>query len=49
MPAIKPSVIIQAILDAIEQSGGSGGYTSSSERTRPRTFVIQHQKEYFSL
>jgi len=41
--------MIQAILEAVEQSGGSGGYTSSSERTHPRTFVIQYQKEYFSL
>ncbi len=49
MPAAQPSIIIQAILDAIEQSGGSGGYTSSSERIHPRTFVIQHQEQLFSL
>lgn len=40
MPAVPPQELIQAILDALQESGGSGILTSSP-RTHPRKFVVQ--------
>lgn len=49
MPAIQPRHFISAILDAIQQSGGTGAYVSESDRVHPRKFVVTHNGEMFSL
>lgn len=49
MPAIQPRQLINAILEAIQQSGGVGVYSSENDRVHPRTFVITHNGEVFSL
>ena len=41
MPALSPQEIIDAIIDAIEQSGGNAVYTSSQVRIHPRQFAIE--------
>jgi putative restriction endonuclease len=49
MPAIRPSAIVSSIIDAIQQSGGSGAYLSRSDQEHPRTFLIQYLGETFSI
>lgn len=49
MPAVKPTVLINAILDAIQQSGGSGIFISDNENVHPRRFIIQYMDQSFSV
>lgn len=49
MPAIRPSTIVDEILDAIHQSGGVAAYVSETTRIHPRKFVISYQETTFSL
>ena len=49
MPAVSPSDLIDAILRAIQKSGGSGFYTSESPATHPREFLIQCGEDTISL
>lgn len=49
MPALAPRVLVDALLDAIQQSGGSAIYTSSSDRTHPRTFHVTYGERTFTL
>ncbi len=49
MPAVRPSVLVDALLDAIRRSGGVGAYLSSTERTHPRVFGIEYSGRSSSL
>ena len=49
MPAVNPTVLVNSILDAIQQSGGSGAYLSRSDQEHPRIFVVQHLDQGFSI
>jgi putative restriction endonuclease len=49
MPAISPTELVNSILDAIQQSGGSGVYVSNSLQIHPRKFVVQHLDRSFSV
>ncbi len=49
MPAVSPSVLVDSILNAIQQSGGTGVYTSDHVRIHPREFAVQHLDETFSF
>ena len=49
MPALAPRIFVDVILDAIQQSGGSGIYTARSDRVHPRTFLINYGEQAFSL
>jgi putative restriction endonuclease len=49
MPALSPSALINAILNAIQQSGGSGAYTSQYEVMHPRIFVVERGDDAFSI
>jgi putative restriction endonuclease len=49
MPAVPPDVIVNAILDAIQQSGGSAIYISGVNRIHPREFLVQYLERSFSI
>lgn len=49
MPAVSPSILIDSVLNAIQQSGGTGVYLSDTKRTHPREFAVQRFDETFSL
>lgn len=49
MPAISPTELVNSILDAVQQSGGSGVYTSPSLQTHPRKFAVQYLDRSFSI
>lgn len=49
MPAVSPDILVSALLDAIQQSGGAGIYVSGTDRTHPRKFLIQYLDQPFSL
>ena len=49
MPPVSPSVLVDSVLNAIQQSGGMGVYTSNNIRIHPREFAVQHLDETFSL
>src|SRR4030042_1943109 len=49
MPAIKASAIVNSLIDAIQQSGGTVAYISKSDQEHPRKFVVQHLGETFSI
>ena len=49
MPAVAPSVLVNAVLNAIQQSGGAGAYTSSSDRDHPRRFAVQYREHSFTI
>lgn len=40
MPAVRPEIIVNEIIDAIQQSGGVAAYISQSVRTHPRKFIF---------
>ncbi len=42
MPAINPNVLVNTIIEAIQQSGGTAVYISDSVRTHPRNFLVNH-------
>lgn len=49
MPAVSPAKLIDAILRAIQMSGGSGFYMSEILATHPREFLIQYGEDTISL
>jgi putative restriction endonuclease len=49
MPAAPPDIIVNAILDAIQQSGGTAIYLSKVSRIHPREFLVEHIDRSFSL
>jgi putative restriction endonuclease len=49
MPAASPSILVNSILDAIQQSGGSGIYLLRSDQAHPREFLVQYLEEKFSI
>ena len=49
MPALAPRVLVDALLDAIQQSGGSAIYTARSDRAHPRTFQVTYGERTYSL
>ena len=49
MPAARPATIVNAILDAIQQSGGTGVYVSDQDRTHPRQFRVHLAGQTFTL
>ncbi len=49
MPPVSPSALVDSVLNAIQQSGGMGVYTSNNIRTHPREFAVQYLGEAFSL
>ena len=49
MPAISPAELVNAVLHAIQKSGGTGFYVSASSATHPREFLVQHLEDTISL
>jgi len=49
MSAVSPTVLVDSILNAIQQSGGIGVYVSQSVQTHPRCFRVQYLEQTFSL
>ena len=49
MPAVSPTKLVDAILRAIQRSGGSGFYMSEGPSTHPREFLIQWGEDTISL
>lgn len=49
MPAVSPSLIVNEIIDAVQQSGGVAAYVSKSTRTQPRKFIISYLETTYSL
>lgn len=49
MPAASPTELVNSILDAVEQSGGSAVYLSDSLQTHPRKFGIQYLDRDFTV
>lgn len=49
MPAISPQEMVNAILDAFQESGGSGVYVPSYVQTHPRKFIVNYQDLNFTL
>ena len=49
MPAVSPTELVDAVLRAIQKSGGSGLYISESPATHPREFLIQYGEDTISL
>lgn len=42
MSAVRPSLLVDAILDAVRQSGGVGTYLSVKDQVHPRVFGIEY-------
>ena len=49
MPAVSPTKLVDAILHAIQRSGGSGFYMSEKSAIHPREFLIQYGEDTISL
>ncbi|MYD91589.1 MAG: HNH endonuclease [Caldilineaceae bacterium SB0662_bin_9] len=49
MPAARPQVIVNAVIDAIQQSGSVTAYVSESLRTHPRKFAVSYLGQTYSL
>ena len=49
MPAVSPAKLVDAILHAIQRSGGSGFYMSEKPAIHPREFLIQYGEDTISL
>ena len=49
MPAASPAELVDAVLRAIQRSGGSGFYMSERPATHPREFLIQYGEDTISL
>lgn len=49
MPAVSPSRIVNSIIDAISQSGGTGVLVSERIQEHPRRFVFDYQGNSYSL
>ena len=49
MPKISPNMIVNQLLKAIYESGGTGAYVSESVRTHPRKFLVNYFGETYSI
>lgn len=49
MPAVAPAELVDAVLRAIQKSGGSGFYMSERLATHPREFLLQYGEDTISL
>ena len=49
MPAVQASILVNAILDAVRQSGGTGIYVSAFEQVHPREFKVNYNGRTFSI
>ncbi len=49
MPAISPNQLVDAVLRAIQRSGGSGFYMSERSAAHPRELLVQYGKDTISL
>jgi putative restriction endonuclease len=49
MPAINPSVLVNEIIEAIQQSGGVATYISETTQAHPRKFIINYFGNTYSL
>src|SRR3990172_3738819 len=49
MPAVRASILVNSILEAIRQSGGIGIYASTEEQVHPRQFRVSYDSSTFSL
>lgn len=49
MPAASPAELVDAVLRAIQKSGGTGFYMSEKPATHPREFLIQYGEDTISL
>ena len=49
MPAVSPAELVNAVLHAIQKSGGTGFYVSASSATHPREFLVQYLGDTISL
>jgi putative restriction endonuclease len=49
MPAVSPKLIVNELIDAIQQSGGTAAYVSETVRTHPREFFISYLGSTYSL
>ena len=49
MPAVRASILVNSILDAIRQSGGTGIYVSTVEQVHPRKFKVNYDGRTFSI
>ena len=49
MPAVSPAELVDAVLRAIQKSGGTGFYVSESPATHPRKFLVQYLGDTISL
>lgn len=49
MPAVKPKVLVNAVIDAIQQSGGAAAYVSERLRIHPRKFAVRYLGQTYSL
>ena len=49
MPAVSPTKLVDAVLRAIQKSGGTGFYMSEKLATHPREFLIQYGEDTISL
>ena len=49
MPAVSPTKLVDAVLHAIQKSGGTGFYMSERLATHPREFLIQYGEDTISL
>lgn len=49
MPAVAPAIIVNSIINALSQSGGSAVYTSTNDRIHPRQFFVNHNENTFTL
>lgn len=49
MPAASPAELVDAVLRAIQKSGGTGFYMSEKPAAHPREFLIQYREDTISL
>lgn len=49
MPSVSPALIIDEIINAVEQSGGTAAYVSGSPQTHPRKFLVGYQGSTYTL
>lgn len=49
MPAVNPTLIVDELIEAIQQSGGVAAYVSESVRVHPRKFIVSYLGTIYSI
>ena len=49
MPAARPGLIVDEIIEAVQQSRGAAAFISQSVRENPRRFIVRHLENEYSL